>query len=221
MLVRVNNVVVTNTNADGGAGNFGEFLIQTSGAAATAVIRVNDFSLAISKTPLYNTTLAVGTRFTFIQGLWDYSFNNFKLEPEVPSDLARATAVAGEDRASGLALLAPSPEPGPWRGDVHVPHGHGRRGHDRPLRPHRAPRRDARRGCRPAGRAHGDVRDAGPRLGCLRRAPDAGRLVRHALARGGQVKAAAGTLPARPTRWPDALRRACSGGGRGHLPRSQ
>jgi hypothetical protein len=111
MLVRVNNVTVTSTNADAPS-NFGEFLVRSNGAAASATVRVNDFSSAIPDR--LNDNLRVGTRYQFIQGLLDFSFSNFKIEPEVLSDLgnsAGGTAVNGEDFAAGLALAAPSPNP--------------------------------------------------------------------------------------------------------------
>jgi hypothetical protein len=111
MLVRVNNVTVTSTNADAPS-NFGEFLVRSDGAAASATVRVDDFSSAIPRN--LNNSLRVGTRYRYIQGLLDFSFGNFKIEPEVLSDLgnsAGGTAIGGEDFAAGLSLAAPSPNP--------------------------------------------------------------------------------------------------------------
>lgn len=107
MALRLSNVTVISTNADAPS-NFGEFLVASSGSSSN--IRVDDFSLAIPD--LFNSQLMTGQTLTAVQGLWDYSFSNYKLEPEVRSDLEGLTIDAEEALQIGdVAVLGVSPNP--------------------------------------------------------------------------------------------------------------
>ncbi len=110
MMLRFENVFVVSTNADGPNSNFGEMTVNETQTAAVG-IRVDDASPAVPDR--YNDSLAVGDKFDFVQGYFTFSFSNFKLEPEVPSDLMKAegTAAEGVVLPGGFALggVAPSP----------------------------------------------------------------------------------------------------------------
>lgn len=110
MRVRLNSVKVTNANPDAPS-NFGEYAVQSVGGAGS--VRVDDFSAAI---PDYSATTpqpAVGSSIAYIAGIWTYSFNNFKLEPEATGDIGTITPSASEEdvRANGFGVLGAYPTP--------------------------------------------------------------------------------------------------------------
>ena len=107
ILLRLSGVTVASTNPDAPA-QFGEFTVATSGTMAA--VRVDDRSNALFNKG-YNATLAVGETFTFVQGLWYYANGQFKLTPEVASDLAKVVANEDDELPSGFALGRGYPNP--------------------------------------------------------------------------------------------------------------
>ncbi len=93
LLVRFENVVITDANADGpddGTGsNFGEWQFSSDGTEANEV-RADDLSDAFASD--YNLlNFMIGYSVTHIQGAWYYSFGNYKLVPVVADDIGTIT----------------------------------------------------------------------------------------------------------------------------------
>ncbi|MBO6576394.1 MAG: T9SS type A sorting domain-containing protein [Rhodothermales bacterium] len=82
MMLRFEGVEVGTPQADGSR-DFGEFTVGTIGTGA--YVRVDDASDQISEE--FNDGLAEGQTFAFIQGLWSYTFSNYKLMPETMDDI--------------------------------------------------------------------------------------------------------------------------------------
>ncbi len=106
MLLRFNNVEITNVNPDAPS-NFGEWSFQTVGT--TAAVRADDQSRGIASS--FNGTLSVGSRYDYIQGVWSFSFGNWKLLPQVESDLVLAVAALPGELPEGFALGQNYPNP--------------------------------------------------------------------------------------------------------------
>lgn len=82
MMLRFDGVEVGTNQADAPS-DFGEFTVGTIGAGA--FVRVDD---AANDFPGdFNDNLVEGQTFAFIQGLWSYSFSNYKLMPESLDDV--------------------------------------------------------------------------------------------------------------------------------------
>ncbi len=106
MLLRFEDVTVVSANPDGDR-NFGEFAFATTGDSDG--IRGDDASAAFPQS--FNTTLTAGDVFSSIQGVFTFSFGNYKLLPEVESDVATATAIGDAIDALGFGLDAAFPNP--------------------------------------------------------------------------------------------------------------
>jgi hypothetical protein len=92
MLVRFNNVTVTNVNPDAPS-QFGEFLFASQGT--TFGVRADDQSAGI---PLnINDSLRVNQTLPFIQGAFTYTFNNYKVLPEVLTDIGNYVVNTEDD----------------------------------------------------------------------------------------------------------------------------
>ncbi len=120
MNVRFANVTVTALNADpgqGGGGNgFGEFSFASSGQAS---LRSDDFSSAIPST-LNLDSLTAGQTLGSLQGVWNFSFGNYKLVPQELTDINGGTFTSiGDAVAPGVAtLFAAAPNPASGRTDL-------------------------------------------------------------------------------------------------------
>ncbi|MCA0268316.1 MAG: T9SS type A sorting domain-containing protein [Bacteroidetes bacterium] len=108
MRVRLNSVTVTNANPDAPS-NFGEYAVRSVGG--TGSVRVDDFSGAIADYTATNPQPAVGSSIDYIAGIWTYSFNNFKLEPEITGDIGTISATEEDVRATGFGVLGAYPTP--------------------------------------------------------------------------------------------------------------
>ncbi len=111
MALRFENVTVTHVNADGpdDETGFGEFQFSSDGSDANQV-RADDSSDSFPAT--YNIdNLTNGQQLGFVQGLWWFSFGNYKLLPESPDDIG--TVVSNEDgtAADGFTLESAYPNP--------------------------------------------------------------------------------------------------------------
>lgn len=82
MLVSVGAVTITNINPDAPS-DFDEFSVAS---VASTDLRINDQFLAA-----IDNTCAVGTAFTGITGVLDFSFSNWKLEPRTAADIGVTT----------------------------------------------------------------------------------------------------------------------------------
>ena len=114
MLLRFENVTVTDANADGpddGTGsNFGEWQFSTSGEEGDE-IRADDLSDQIA-VDFNLTELAVGQQRTFFQGPFYFSFGNFKLVPTGSDDIgAIGTALEDEVAEGRFRLVGAFPNP--------------------------------------------------------------------------------------------------------------
>ena len=104
MVLRFENVTITSTNADAPSGDFGELLVSTDGTPENAV-RVDDSSLEVPD--LYNAEFAEGEVLEFVQGVWWFSFSNWKLEPVTTEDYGPAVSTAVEaDEVPGTFSLS-------------------------------------------------------------------------------------------------------------------
>ena len=113
MFLRIENAVVTATNADDPSGPFGEFAINSDGDSGSG-LRVDDASNLLEYTnddpgSVYST----GERLEFVQGVLWYSFSNFKLEPQSFDDIGAVTNVATEstELPEGFSLHQNYPNP--------------------------------------------------------------------------------------------------------------
>ena len=85
MFLRFDNVTVVDTNADASSGsNYGEWRINTSNSLPG--MRCDDLSNDIASN--FNTdSLSVGQNLSYIQGILDFDFGDFKLLPRNKSDI--------------------------------------------------------------------------------------------------------------------------------------
>ncbi len=91
MFLRVENGVVTATNADAPSGPFGEFALNSDGDSGNG-LRVDDASGLLSYTSNDpGTVYSVGERLAFVQGILWYTFSNFKLVPQSADDIGSVT----------------------------------------------------------------------------------------------------------------------------------
>ncbi len=110
MLLRFNNVTITSTNPDAPS-NFGEWAFATEGVTANQ-LRGDDLSEEIPAD--YNTTaLTVGEVREFIQGVWRYANNQYKLVPVRLTDIGNVgTANEPTAPAAGpTAITSAYPNP--------------------------------------------------------------------------------------------------------------
>lgn len=110
MALRFEDVIVTKVNADGpddGSGaNHGEFLVSSDGSSAHAV-RVDDLGDDIP-TDWNLDNLEVGAEIEFLQGMWYYSHNNYKLALWSLDDIGEVTVDAEEGAVAGAFRLEPA-----------------------------------------------------------------------------------------------------------------
>ena len=105
MLLRFDEVVITDVNADGDDAEqgFGEWQFSSDGTEDNEV-RADDASDAIPQD--FNVTNFVeGARVEYIQGLWGYSFGNYKLWPETPDDIGMIITSSEDDELPGRFAL--------------------------------------------------------------------------------------------------------------------
>lgn len=113
MALRFAGVTVTSVNADAPNNNFGEFRVSSDATEVNSV-RVDDASDSF---PFgFNDELEVGDTFDFAQGLWTYTFSNYKLLPETVEDLG--LAVSNEDDALAGAFELEPAYPNPFAGST-------------------------------------------------------------------------------------------------------
>jgi hypothetical protein len=109
MLVRWNDIVITNNNPDAPS-NFGEFTFNSGGT--TASLRADDQSEAV---PFgFNLDLSAGQQYPYIQGMWHYSFGNYKLLPEVLSDVGGYQVSSEEELTLPGSLTLQQNYPNPF-----------------------------------------------------------------------------------------------------------
>ena len=107
MLIRFDNVEV-GINPDSPS-DFGEWSYATIGTMDT--LRADDRSSSIASD--FNASLAPGTELEFIQGIWWFSFGNYKLVPETSEDV-RIRGVANEDEELPNAFKLEQNYPNPF-----------------------------------------------------------------------------------------------------------
>ncbi len=111
MNVRFENVTVTALSADG-ASDFGEFAFASSGQAS---LRSDDASSLIPGS-LNSDSLTVDQNLASLQGVWYFSFGNYKLLPVELTDVNGGVFTStGDAVAPGIATLfgaAPNPASG-------------------------------------------------------------------------------------------------------------
>ena len=128
MALRFENVTVTSTNPDGprtsndcGDENrpeigFGEWSFVSTPDEGEAeeddAVRADNASDGIA-CDFNVTTFSPGATVEFIQGLWSYSFGNYKLLPESSSDVGTVT-VDAEDSAQASAFVLERAYPNPF-----------------------------------------------------------------------------------------------------------
>ncbi len=115
MLLRFEDVEVTSTNPDEGAGDFGEFAFSSDGTVDNQ-LRADDASNGIDAG--FNATLTVGQTLSSIEGYLTYSFGNYKLIPTTEADIQFSVAL--EDGAGNASLRIVGAYPNPAAGGVRV-----------------------------------------------------------------------------------------------------
>ena len=118
MALRFEGVTITDVNADGDdtVTGFGEWQFSSDGTE-TNEVRADDASEAIP--PEFNiANFTVGQELGAIQGLWTYTFSNYKLLPESPSDIM--FDVDDEDGAQAGAFALAGTYPNPFRSEATV-----------------------------------------------------------------------------------------------------
>ncbi|MEP0545618.1 MAG: T9SS type A sorting domain-containing protein [Rhodothermales bacterium] len=117
MALRFVNVTITQENADPGAtstgcpegAGFGEWAFSSDGTEANA-IRADDASDAIDcgfNIDTFDDGMMVGA----IQGIWTFSFGNYKLLPESADDIMITVDAESDALAAGFALDRAFPNP--------------------------------------------------------------------------------------------------------------
>jgi hypothetical protein len=120
MALRFEDVTITSENPDGDRDNgcdstrpeagFGEWAFSSDGTEANEV-RADDASDAI-ECGFNIDTFEDGATVEFIQGIWTFSFGNYKLIPESPADIGTVTVDAEDDaQARGFTLDRAYPNP--------------------------------------------------------------------------------------------------------------
>ncbi len=116
MLVKFQNVIVTDTNADG-ASNFGEFnvvdaALYNSATESLSKMRVetDDGSTTIGSTSAAGkTVLSRGTGMTSLSGIMFFSFGNYKLVPRTNADIVLGAVSVENDAVSKSFDITPHP----------------------------------------------------------------------------------------------------------------
>lgn len=116
MLVKFENVIVTDTNADG-ASNFGEFNVVDAALYNTATeslskmrIETDDGSTTYGSTSATGkTVLQRGTGMTSLTGIMFFSFGNYKLVPRTNSDIVLGAVSVENDMSSNRFEITPHP----------------------------------------------------------------------------------------------------------------
>jgi hypothetical protein len=126
MALRFESVTITDVNADGddSEAGFGEWQFSSDGTEANEV-RADDVSDAIpSDFNIVNFT--VGQEIGAIQGLWYFSFGNYKLLPESPADIE--FTLDAEDGTQAGTFLLERAYPNPFSGETTVAYELGEAG---------------------------------------------------------------------------------------------
>ena len=109
MMIRFENVTITDVNADGADDDngFGEW--QFANGDASNEVRGDDLSENIPND--YNLqNFVVGASVDFIQGAWTFSFGNYKVVPVELSDIGMVNSAEDDAAAAALGLtVAPNP----------------------------------------------------------------------------------------------------------------
>ena len=116
MLVTLQNVIVTDSNADG-ASNFGEFNVVDANLYNSATeslskmrVETDDGSSTYgSSSSTGKTVLARGTGMKNLTGIMFFSFGNYKLVPRTNADIALGSVSIEEDAISGQFDITPHP----------------------------------------------------------------------------------------------------------------
>ncbi len=109
--LRFLDVTITDVNADGDDGEpgFGEWQFSSDGTEQNEV-RADDASDAVPQD--YNVmNFTVGQEIGAIQGLWTFSFGNYKLLPESPEDIGFEVGAEDDATAAGFGLDRAYPNP--------------------------------------------------------------------------------------------------------------
>jgi hypothetical protein len=96
VLIRYNNVLVTDENADGPPNNFGEILVDDGTGDARVELEDGDHSYHNLSDPLRTYYIMTGSIFDAISGIMYYSFGNYKLVPRNDDDFVGFTTDVSE-----------------------------------------------------------------------------------------------------------------------------
>lgn len=128
MALRFENVTITAANADAPS-NFGEFAFSSSTAQNQVRARTG-VAQASRVLPNGTTLFEGGEELTFLQGIWTFSFSNFKLLPERGEDFG-GFAVSAEPETAPVAFALEGAYPNPIRGRATVTYHLDQPGHVR------------------------------------------------------------------------------------------
>ncbi len=113
VLIRYNNLVVTDENADGPPSNFGEMLVDDGSGDTRVELEDGNHSYHNLSDPLRTYYVITGSTYEALSGLLYYSFGNYKLVPRNDDDFLGFTTdvTEGEGIPTEYSLSQNYPNP--------------------------------------------------------------------------------------------------------------
>jgi len=113
VLIRYNNLLVTDENADGPPSNFGEMLVDDGTGDTRVELEDGNHSYHNLSDPLRTFYVMTGSAFDILSGLLYYSFGNYKLVPRNDDDFVGYTTdvTEGEEIPAEYSLAQNYPNP--------------------------------------------------------------------------------------------------------------
>jgi len=113
VLIRYNNLTVTDENADGPPSNFGEMLVDDGSGDARVELEDGNHSYHNLSDPTRTYYIMTGSTFDALSGLLYYSFGNYKLVPRNDDDFVGFTTdvVEGKQIPTEYSLSQNYPNP--------------------------------------------------------------------------------------------------------------
>ncbi len=96
VLIRYNNLLVTNENADGPGSNFGEMLVDDGSGDTRVELEDGNHSYHNLSDPFRTYYIMTGSTFEALSGIMYYSFGNYKLVPRNDDDFVGFTTDVSE-----------------------------------------------------------------------------------------------------------------------------